>query len=186
MSEEDEHEPAQGDDLEPNKPDEPEPNDESGGAEEDEDEDDEAIETQDEEDDGAVILQDNVVEVAAIDTAKRLHFAQCHTTPSGNYAAMRTTGDIFRLGASGPWEIVNPSGVHPKDPTKPIFAYDLSALPKTVEAKPWTAPDADLADWFNYGFTEATWEKYRKKVLKLIKDKKGETEISVLTEQTRK
>jgi hypothetical protein len=56
-------------------------------------------------------------------------------------------------------------------------------LPSTGEAGPRSAPDADIADSFNYGFTEASWERYRKKVMKLIKDKRGESEISVLNEK---
>jgi pre-mRNA 3'-end-processing factor FIP1 len=79
---------------------------------------------------------------------------------------------------------VNPSGVHPKDQTQPIFSYDRSVLPDTVEAKPWTSPDADISDWFNYGFNEQTWEKYRKKMLSVIKNKKYEAKITLLSEQT--
>lgn len=53
---------------------------------------------------------------------------------------------------------------HPKiDPTAPgtvdgrsIYDVDLSNL---VE-KPWRRPGADIADWFNYGFDEISWEAY--------------------------
>jgi pre-mRNA 3'-end-processing factor FIP1 len=151
---------------------------EEGGEEESVDEDDE--------ENAMLVLQENVVESAAIDTVKRQHHNAVHKTAYGNYAAMRTVSDIFAWGSKSPWEIVNPSGVHPHDSTQSIFSYDLSELPDTPEDKPWTVPGVDISDWFNYGLNEATWEKYRKKMLQVIKNKKYESTISVLTEQTGK
>ncbi|KAH0797738.1 Fip1-domain-containing protein [Histomonas meleagridis] len=144
------------------------------------------IEGSDDDDDIKVSLDENITQTAAVEAAKRRYSTQAHYTPTGNYAAMITPTEIFSSGNRIPWELVNPMGVHPSDPTKSIFSYDLSSLPNTVEAKPWTAPDADISDWFNYGFNEQTWEKYRKKILKVIKNKKYESKISVLTEQTSK
>jgi pre-mRNA 3'-end-processing factor FIP1 len=145
---------------------------------------DEDYSVEDELEDDAVVLQSNVVESAVMDTVKRMYSSNVHAAPSGNYAAMRTNGEIFSQGSRRAWDLVNPSGVHPKDQNQPIFSYDLSALPDTVEAKPWTAPDADISDWFNYGFSEQTWEKYRKKMLSVIKNKKYEAKITLLSEQT--
>jgi pre-mRNA 3'-end-processing factor FIP1 len=134
-----------------------------------------------------VILEPNVVQMAAIETVKRqLWRSHVHTSPTGNYAAMRTTGDVFRYGDKNPWDVVNPSGVHPKDERQPIFSYDLSLIPNSVEDKPWTATGADITDWFNYGFNEQTWEKYRRKMLQVIRNKQYESKISVLTEQTKR
>ena len=136
---------------------------------------------EEEDDGGGLFVSSDVVHAAALDVAKRTR--QAHVmTPEGNYAARRYTGDVFSVGQRNPWELLNPMGVHPHDPEKSIFAYDLSKLEDTVEAKPWTAPDADITQWFNYGFTEHTWEKYRKKMLKVIKDKNFEKEISVFVD----
>lgn len=175
------------DDEKDNDEGEEDEDDEEEDGDNEEDEDEEEDDDFDEESEGniTITLQDNVVDNAAIDAAKRLHHAQVHYTPNGNYAAMRTTGDIFSLGSKIPWEIVNPSGVHPQDANKSIFSYDLSQLPDNVESKPWTAPKVDMNDWFNYGFNEQTWEIYRKKMLKVIKNKKYESKISVLSKQTK-
>ena len=150
--------------------------------EDDDSEDDDLDAGREEEDDaGGLFVSSDVVNAAALDVAKRAR--QAHVmTPAGNYAAMRYTGDVFSVGKWNPWDVVNPMGVHPHDPEKSIFAYDLSKLEDTVEAKPWTAPGADITQWFNYGFTEHTWEKYRKKMLKVIKDKNFEKEISVFVD----
>jgi pre-mRNA 3'-end-processing factor FIP1 len=158
------------------------------GEEEEEGEEEEDSIEDDDEDNAMLVLQENVVESAAIDTVKRQRHAAVHTTALGNYAAMVTNGDIFSSasGSKSPWEIVNPCGVHPHDATQSIFSYDLSELPNTPEAKPWTVPGAEMSDWFNYGFNEHTWEKYRKRMLLVIKNKKYESQISVLTEQTGK
>ncbi|KAK8893294.1 cleavage polyadenylation factor subunit fip1 [Tritrichomonas musculus] len=170
-----------------------EDNDDDDNDEEEDDDDDDDDESNEEEeeleasedDEITVTMQDNIVQNAAIDAAKRRYHNQVHQTPTGNIAAMRTPQEIFSLGNRIPWELVNPMGVHPKDSTKSIFNYDISALPNTVEARPWTAPDVDPSDWFNYGFNEVTWEKYRKKMLKVIKNKKYESKIIVLSEQTK-
>ena len=132
-----------------------------------------------------VVLQDNVVVNASLDAAKRKSHTHVHSAPTGNYAAFRIPGDIFSLGNKAPWDVVNPMGVHPKDAEKSIFSYDISSLPETEEARPWRAAGADMSDWFNYGFNENTWEKYRKKMLKVIKNESYEQKISVLSEQTR-
>lgn len=132
-----------------------------------------------------VTMNEDVTKIASLEAAKRMTRAHIPTTPLGNFAYMRTPEEIFKSGNIIPWDIVNPMGVHPKDPTQSIFAYDINSLPNTVEARPWTAPGADITDWFNYGFNETTWEKYRKKMLKIIKDKKSELKISILSEQAK-
>ena len=40
--------------------------------------------------------------------------------------------------------------------SRPIYDIDMSALAE----KPWRRPGSDLADWFNYGFDELSWEAY--------------------------
>lgn len=166
-------------------------NDSDNDSDDDDDDDDEESNEEEDEseasddDEITVTMQENVVQNAAIDAAKRRYHDHIHQTPTGNIAAIRTTQEIFSLGNRIPWELVNPMGIHPKDSTKSIFSYDISALPNTVEARPWTAPDVDPSDWFNYGFNEVTWEKYRKKMLKVIKNKKYESKINVLSEQTK-
>ncbi|KAJ1513759.1 pre-mRNA 3-end-processing factor fip1l1 [Coelomomyces lativittatus] len=42
---------------------------------------------------------------------------------------------------------------------KPITETSLDSL----EEKPWRQPGADLTDYFNYGFTEETWQQYCEK-----------------------
>lgn len=37
-----------------------------------------------------------------------------------------------------------------------IFEFDLN----TLDEKPWNKPGADITDYFNYGFNEATWKEY--------------------------
>jgi len=39
-----------------------------------------------------------------------------------------------------------------------IYDIDIDQL----EEKPWRKPDADITDWFNFGFTEETWRQYSK------------------------
>lgn len=149
--------------------------------------DDESNEEEEEasEDDGVTVTldQDNIVKNAALDAAKRRYHNQVHQTPTGKLAAMRTPQEIFSLGNRIPWELVNPMGVNPEKNNESIFSYDISVLPP--EERPWNEPDADPSDWFNYGFNEVTWEKYRKKMLKVIKNKKYESRINVLSEQTK-
>lgn len=154
-------------------------NEEEEEEEEGTSEDDDDVESSDD-DQIKVSLTDNITQAAAVEAAKRRFYTQAHSTPSGNFAAMRTPGEIFSNGNRIPWDLVNPMGVHPTDPTKSIFSYDLSELPNNVQEKPWTAPDVDITDWFNYGFNEETWEKYRRKISKVIKNEKYESKISVL------
>jgi len=48
-----------------------------------------------------------------------------------------------------------------------IFTY--FDLPRNE--KPWAQPDADLTDYFNYGFTEETFKLYAQKVQKILANK---------------
>ncbi|XP_056394853.1 pre-mRNA 3'-end-processing factor FIP1-like isoform X2 [Hyla sarda] len=45
----------------------------------------------------------------------------------------------------------------------PVLEVDLD----TFEEKPWRKPGADLSDYFNYGFNEATWKVYCEKQRRL-------------------
>ncbi|EGT43591.1 hypothetical protein CAEBREN_20190 [Caenorhabditis brenneri] len=46
---------------------------------------------------------------------------------------------------------------------KPIYDQDLA----TMEDRPWRKPGADITDYFNYGFTEETWNLYCERQKKL-------------------
>lgn len=46
---------------------------------------------------------------------------------------------------------------------KPIYDLDLAQM----EDRPWKKPGADIADYFNYGFTEETWNLYCERQKKL-------------------
>ncbi|PAV67982.1 hypothetical protein WR25_23350 [Diploscapter pachys] len=46
---------------------------------------------------------------------------------------------------------------------KPIYDIDLAQM----EDRPWRRPGADLTDYFNYGFTEDTWNTYCERQKKL-------------------
>ncbi|KAI3387866.1 hypothetical protein SNEBB_008657 [Seison nebaliae] len=49
-----------------------------------------------------------------------------------------------------------------------IYDYDLYKLPE--KEKPWKTPDADLTDYFNYGFNEESWSQYcrRQRALRIL------------------
>eukprot|EP00466_Bigelowiella_natans_P001075 jgi/Bigna1/75090/fgenesh1_pg.32_\ len=46
-------------------------------------------------------------------------------------------------------------------PNAAVYEIDLEDTDK-----PWRQPGADITDYFNYGFTEETWNKYRKEQIK--------------------
>ncbi|VDM63080.1 unnamed protein product [Angiostrongylus costaricensis] len=46
---------------------------------------------------------------------------------------------------------------------KPIYDIDLAQM----EDRPWRKPGADITDYFNYGFTEDTWNSYCERQKKL-------------------
>ncbi|KAM4549133.1 uncharacterized protein fip1l1a [Odontesthes bonariensis] len=48
------------------------------------------------------------------------------------------------------------------------------------EKKPWRKPEADISDYFNYGFNEETWSAYCKKqaILKTFKRKRAKIMLS--------
>ncbi|VDO22497.1 unnamed protein product [Haemonchus placei] len=46
---------------------------------------------------------------------------------------------------------------------KPIYDIDLAQM----EDRPWRKPGADITDYFNYGFTEDTWNAYCERQKKL-------------------
>lgn len=61
-------------------------------------------------------------------------------------------------------EAVIVSGYEDKDGTR-LIDYDFDATPD--EEKAWRRTGAHVADWFNYGFDEATWRTYVAKQKKL-------------------
>lgn len=52
----------------------------------------------------------------------------------------------------------DPQNVQRDGQVPTIYDIDIDQL----EDKPWRKPDADITDWFNYGFTEETWREYCK------------------------
>ncbi|CAD5218422.1 unnamed protein product [Bursaphelenchus okinawaensis] len=63
---------------------------------------------------------------------------------------------------TGPVSKVDMDG-EPEHDGKIIYDLDLAAM----EEKPWQKPGADITDYFNYGFTEETWNLYCERQRKL-------------------
>jgi hypothetical protein len=60
-------------------------------------------------------------------------------------------------------DVENPSSAAPvKDETKRLrFSHHRTAFDvdiENLESHPWRTKNVDLSDYFNYGFTEATWQ----------------------------
>jgi hypothetical protein len=53
----------------------------------------------------------------------------------------------------------SPPPASPAAPRRP-------APPARVTEAPWRAPNADISDYFNYGFTERTWRDYQRRVMR--------------------
>mmetsp|Transcript_34470 Transcript_34470/g.55305 ORF Transcript_34470/g.55305 Transcript_34470/m.55305 type:complete len:515 (-) Transcript_34470:168-1712(-) len=50
-----------------------------------------------------------------------------------------------------------------KEQSVAVHAHDNNLMDLDLDCftqKPWTAPNADITDWFNYGFNEETWRQY--------------------------
>lgn len=56
-----------------------------------------------------------------------------------------------------------------------VFEKEL----ESYEDKPWRKPGANLADYFNYGFNEETWELYRQKQTTLRIEQNMQNKIKV-------
>ena len=56
-----------------------------------------------------------------------------------------------------------------------IFDLDLESM----EDKPWRKPGADITDYFNFGFNEATWRQYCMKQKKLREELLMQKRINV-------
>ncbi|XP_070197792.1 pre-mRNA 3'-end-processing factor FIP1-like isoform X2 [Littorina saxatilis] len=55
----------------------------------------------------------------------------------------------------------------------PVYEFDLNSI--EAEEKPWRKPGADITDYFNYGFTEETWQQYCDKQRRLRAFNEGVT-----------
>ena len=141
---------------------------------------------EEEEESDDIVLDEDITYQAHVSAATHSARAVIQVGTLKNYVASLTQADIVANGAKHPWEIINPAGVHPKDKKHSIFHYKLSALPDTVEAKPWTAPGADITDWFNYGFNEQTWEEYREKMLAVIENQESNMVIKSLSSDVKR
>jgi len=53
-------------------------------------------------------------------------------------------------------QVPDPEQVERDGHVPTIYDIDIDQL----EEKPWRSTDADITDWFNYGFTEDTWREY--------------------------
>lgn len=53
-------------------------------------------------------------------------------------------------------------GTHQQSTGKTAFDVDIDGM----EEQPWRHPGVDIADFFNYGFTEDSWRVYCEKQLR--------------------
>ncbi|CAD5225818.1 unnamed protein product [Bursaphelenchus xylophilus] len=74
---------------------------------------------------------------------------------------------------TGPVSKVDMDG-EPEHDGKVIYDLDLAAM----EEKPWQKPGADVTDYFNYGFTEETWNLYCERQRKLRSEYGTQKEIN--------
>ncbi|KAK7503807.1 hypothetical protein BaRGS_00004930 [Batillaria attramentaria] len=92
------------------------------------------------------------------------------------------------LGSPHPWQYCSGSGSKPSLATKgidieaqgtingvPVYEFDLDSIQN--EEKPWRKPGADITDYFNYGFTEETWQQYCEKQRRLIAMNEGTSSV---------
>lgn len=89
-----------------------------------------------------------------------------------------TIGDIkknmpFQKQAPGQVGKVDIDG-QPEHEGKIIYDQDLASM----EDKPWQKPGADMTDYFNYGFTEDTWNQYCERQKKLRLEYGSQREIN--------
>jgi pre-mRNA 3'-end-processing factor FIP1 len=49
----------------------------------------------------------------------------------------------------------------PREGADLLEAYEIDV--DSITDKPWNKPGADITDYFNYGFSEATWRQYMDK-----------------------
>lgn len=88
--------------------------------------------------------------------------------------------NISSLKGRAAWNFINPSGINPNNPDESIFDFEINKeLADNEEDRPWRKEGADITDWFNYGFTEETWEKYRKEMQKKIRNKQLNNKIQI-------
>ncbi|VDK49457.1 unnamed protein product, partial [Cylicostephanus goldi] len=57
---------------------------------------------------------------------------------------------------------------------KPIYDIDLAQM----EDRPWRKPGADITDYFNYGFTEDTWNTYCERQKKLRQEYSNQAAVN--------
>ncbi|EYC36826.1 hypothetical protein Y032_0853g2690 [Ancylostoma ceylanicum] len=57
---------------------------------------------------------------------------------------------------------------------KPIYDIDLAQM----EDRPWRKPGADITDYFNYGFTEDTWNAYCERQKKLRQEYNNQAAVN--------
>ena len=148
---------------------------ENDEGEEDEDESSENVYIESESDSDVIVASntENIINDAALLSMFRAPNKEYTTTKNGKYVAHLTLSTNKSI---KPWDIVNPSGIHPYE-LKSIFDYDIKSIPE--EERPWRQKDADITDWFNYGFDEDTWEIYRQQMLKIIQTKNFLAKINV-------
>ncbi len=82
-----------------------------------------------------------------------------HGGGGGDDDDIDAAGDGFGGGGGGdPNGLIPMCIMNPGEPTfRPeIFGYDIARIAE----RPWTRPGANLAEYFNYGFDEASWRVY--------------------------
>jgi len=56
---------------------------------------------------------------------------------------------------------------------------DYKASAVEAPDKPWLLPGADVSDWFNFGFTEETWNEFLLNVIKLRQERVLQKEYEI-------
>ncbi|KAJ3130214.1 cleavage polyadenylation factor subunit fip1, partial [Irineochytrium annulatum] len=153
---------AAGDSRDPNDP----PSREEGQYEPGANEEGEEADEEDDDDDLEIVLDMNQEQAPS----KPLTIKPNAAAASGDAAADASAGDATAAAGAA----TGAAGASTKDKTssgtldlnavgtfdgKEIFDVDLDAF----EDKPWRKPGADLTDYFNFGFSEASWRAYNVK-----------------------
>lgn len=74
------------------------------------------------------------------------------------------------------------------DSRKKMFNYvvdDYKPVSVEVPDKPWMIPGADVSDWFNFGFTEETWNDFLLRQIEVRRQKIAQKEAELQQEHAR-
>lgn len=141
---------------------------------------DSASDSESDEDDGVVIVVSGTTSSAPSQRGRRLYEkgANSYIRPE----SLKDMGNTARP-AAGDGDGSGSTKRTLWDDLKPLqFSYHRTAFDVNLEqqeAQPWRLPHTDMSDYFNYGFTEATWLKYCESQLRLrVADGLGPTAVN--------